>query len=177
MPTLEEVLDVAKGRARVNIELKYYGHDDRLEERVVQIVEEMGMASDVVLMSLKLDAIRKLRALRPGWTVGLLSATAVGDLTRVDADFLAVHPGLATPRFVRRARAAGKRVYVWTVNDPVNMFWMISRGVDGVITDEPALGRTVLTRRADMTASERLLLEAAFWLGAVPNEPPPGSDV
>ncbi len=45
VPTLEEVLDVAKGRARVNIELKYYGHDQRLEERVVQIVEEMGMAS------------------------------------------------------------------------------------------------------------------------------------
>ncbi len=95
----------------------------------------------------------------------------------MDAHFLAVHAGLATPRFVRRAHAAGKDVYVWTVNDPVNMFWMISRGVDGVITDEPALGRTVLTRRADMTAIERLLLEAAFWLGAVPDEPPPESDV
>ena len=177
LPTLEEVLEVAKGRARVDIELKYYGHDERLEERVVQIVEEMGMASDVVLMSLKLDAIRKLRVLRPSWTIGLLSATAVGDLTRVDADFLAVNTGLVTPRFVRRAHAAGKDVHVWTVNDPVNMFWMISRGVDGLITDEPALARTVLTRRADMTAIERLLLEAAFWLGVVPKEPPPESDV
>ena len=34
VPTLEEVLMRAKGRAKVVIELKYYGHDQQLEERV-----------------------------------------------------------------------------------------------------------------------------------------------
>ena len=37
--TLREVLETARGHVGVVIELKYYGHDDRLEDRVVEIVE------------------------------------------------------------------------------------------------------------------------------------------
>ena len=177
IPTLTEVLELVKGAGRVAIELKYYGHDERLEERVVGLVEEAEMASDVVIMSLKQQGIQKIRELRPAWTIGLLTATAIGDLTRIDVDFLAVHGGLATPRFVNRAHAAGKDVYVWTVNDPVHMSRMVSRGVDGLITDEPALAGRVLSERANLSSVERLLLEAAFFLGAVPAEPPATEDL
>ena len=177
IPTLTEVLELAKGAARVDIELKYYGHDERLEERVVTIVEAADMASDVVIMSLKRQGIQKVRELRPDWTIGLLTATAIGDLTRTDVDFLAVHSSLAVPRFINRAHAAGKDVYVWTVNDPAHMSRMVSRGVDGLITDEPALARQVLTERANLSSVERLLLEVAFFLGAVPAEPPATEDL
>jgi glycerophosphoryl diester phosphodiesterase len=177
IPTLSEVLELCRGQARVDIELKYYGHDQSLEERVVRIVEEADMASDVVVMSLNLAAMRKMRELRPTWTLGVLAATAVGDLTSVDLDFLAVHSGMATHGFTRRAHRAGKDVYAWTVNDPVHMSRLATRGVDGLITDEPALARSVLESRAEMSSVERLLLEAAFWLGAVPNEPPAEADL
>ncbi len=178
LPTLEEVLALAKRRgARLDIELKYYGHNERLEERVVELVESAGMASDVVIMSLKADMVAKVRRLRPEWTVGLLTAKAVGELTRADADFLAVHVGMVDPAFVRRAHHSGKDVYVWTVNDPVNMSTMMSRGVDGVITDEPALARSVIADRAGLGSIERLLLEASIWLGADTREPPPEADI
>ena len=36
---VEEVLELARGRAGVTIELKHYGHAQRLEERVAEIVE------------------------------------------------------------------------------------------------------------------------------------------
>ena len=38
-------------------------------------------------------------------------------------------------------------------------------GVDGVITDEPALARQVLAERAAMSSPQRLLLNAALYLG------------
>jgi len=112
VPTLEQVLEICKGRSRVNIELKYYGHNERLEERVAEIVERMGMEDEVVLMSLAYDIVLSMKALLPEWTVGLLTAKAMGDLTTSEADFLAVHVGIAGSRFVRRAHAAGKEVYV-----------------------------------------------------------------
>ncbi len=177
VPTLEQVLEICKGRSRVDIELKYYGHNERLEERVAEIVERMGMEDEVVLMSLAYDIVRSMKALRPEWTVGLLTAKAVGDLTTSDADFLAVHVGIASPRFVRRAHAAGKDVYVWTVNDKLNMSRMMSRGVDGVITDHPALAREVITERAELSPAERLMVTAAFWMGLEPKEPPPEADI
>ena len=63
------------------------------------------------------------------------------------------------------AKAAGKDVYAWTVNDPLEMSAMMSLGVDGIITDEPALARQVLTERASMSSPERLLLLVAERLG------------
>ena len=176
VPTLEQVLEICKGRSKVDIELKYYGHNDRLEERVAEIVERMGMEDEVVLMSLVYDIVLSMKALRPDWTVGLLTAKAVGDLTTSEADFLAVHVGIASSGFVRRAHAAGKEVYVWTVNDKINMSRMMSRGVDGVITDHPALARQVLKDRAELSSAERLMLTAAFWMGLEPKEPPPEVD-
>jgi glycerophosphoryl diester phosphodiesterase len=177
VPTLEQVLEICKGRARVNIELKFYGHNQRLEERVAEIVERMGMEDEIVLMSLAADLVTSMKATRPNWTVGLLTAKAVGDLTKSDADFLAVHVGIAGHRFVRRAHAAGKDVHVWTVNDRINMSRVMSRGVDGVITDYPALARQVIEDRTELSAAERLMLTAAFWMGLEPKEPPPETDV
>ena len=145
VPTLGEVLDAVRGRARLVIELKYYGHDEQLEQRVIDTVEAHDMAQEVALMSLSLPGIEKARGLRPGWHAGLLAATAVGDLTRLDMDFLAVNAGMANRHFIERAHQRGRRVFVWTVNDPASMSYWMSRGVDGLITDEPAMARQVPT--------------------------------
>jgi len=164
-PTLRDVLETVRGRSKLVIELKYYGHDEQLEQRVVEIVEDAGMADEVVVMSLKLDGIQKLQALRPDWTTGLLAAKAVGDLTRLDVDFLAVNQSMARPAFIKRAHKAGKQVFVWTVNDGLSLSRWVSMGVDGVITDEPALARNILAQRAELSSAERLILSAALFFG------------
>lgn len=169
IPRLADALQLCKGKVTVNIELKYYGHDKQLEQRVAEIVEAAGMESQIVAMSLEYEAVQKMKLLRPKWTVGLLTATAIGDVTKLDADFLAVSSSMASRQFIRRARGRRKPVYVWTVNDPIQLSRMISMGVDGVITDEPGLARSVLARRAQMSPVERLLINLAFWIGAVPN--------
>jgi glycerophosphoryl diester phosphodiesterase len=162
VPTLRDVLDEAHGRAGVVIELKYYGHQDRLEARVAELVDQRGMADEVRVMSLERAGLEAMRALRPDWTLGLLAATALGNLTRVEADFLAVNTSLASAGFIRRAHDRGKQVWAWTVNDPLAMSRLISLGIDGLITDRPALAREVLRERAGLSPVERLLLQAAI---------------
>jgi glycerophosphoryl diester phosphodiesterase len=165
VPTLAEVLNAAKGKSGVIIELKYYGLDVQLEQRVVDIVEQVGMSDSVMIMSLSLDGIRKMQALRPEWTYGLLVAQSAGNLATIDVDFLAVSSRIATTQLMRRAVKAGKPVYVWTVNDPVSISRMLSLGVDGIITDEPALAREVLLDRSEMNSVERLLVHTAILMG------------
>ncbi|MCX7890403.1 MAG: glycerophosphodiester phosphodiesterase family protein [Rhodobacteraceae bacterium] len=159
-PTLGQVLAACRGRAKVMIELKYYGHDSALESRVAAIVEAAGMTGSVAVMSLKPAGIARFRALRPDWPSGLLAAKAIGDLSRLDVDFLAVNTGQVSLGLVGRAHAAGKEVHVWTVDDPMTMSRMISMGVDGLITNDPALARRIMERRNALSAFERLLL----WL-------------
>ena len=165
VPTLADVLTAAKGRSKLIVELKYYGHDQQLEQRVIDLIEAADMQDDTMIMSLEYAGIQKVRALRPDWKIGLLSARAVGDLTRLDADFLAVNMALARPTLVKAAHAAGKELYVWTVNDALAMSQMLSLGVDGIITDEPALGREVLLARAELSSAQRLLLHMAPIFG------------
>ena len=45
---------------------------------------------------------------------------------------------------------------------------MISRGVDGLITDKPALAKAVLAQRSLMSPARRLLLDLAGMLGVTP---------
>ncbi|MGR3637076.1 MAG: glycerophosphodiester phosphodiesterase family protein [Shimia sp.] len=164
-PLLEDVLRAAKDKSGVIIELKYYGHDEKLEQRVAEIVEAEGMVDQVKIMSLKYDAVEKMRALRPDWSIGLLASASLGQMWNLNADFLAVNSATTSHRLVRESQAVGKKVYVWTVNDPLAMSAMISMGVDGLITDEPELARLVLSERRDLSGPERLVLGLAGYIG------------
>ena len=161
VPTLARVLEEVHGKAHLLIELKYYGHDQQLEQRVIDLVEQAGMTDSIAIMSLKYDGVKKIRELRPDWDIGLLSSTALGNLSDLDLDFLAVNMAMASAGFIHRSHAAGKQVFVWTVNDPVSMSRMMSLGVDGLITDEPELARKILAERSTMNSMERLLLHTA----------------
>jgi glycerophosphoryl diester phosphodiesterase len=177
VPTLAQALATCKGVSRVDIELKYYGHNERLEERVVELVEAAGMQDAIVTMSLSRDMVEKMKRLRPAWTSGLLSAKAIGDLSGVRADFLAVEKGMATRRFIRRAHRAGKPVYVWTLDDPARMVRMMGLGVDGIITNRPGVAREVVERYARMSEAERLFLFVMTTLGAEKDERPPPDEL
>jgi glycerophosphoryl diester phosphodiesterase len=166
VPTLAEALAACKGRCRVIVELKSYGHHQQLEQRVAAIVEAAGMQDSCVFMSLDHEMVRRMKALRPDWRVGLLVAKAIGDLTDLRADFLAVEARTATRPFVQRAHRARQDVYVWTVNDPAWMLVALSHGVDGLITDKPTLARRVIERRAQMSTAQRFLVAQLIRMGA-----------
>jgi glycerophosphoryl diester phosphodiesterase len=165
VPTLAEALSVCKGVSNVDIELKDYGHDQQLEARVIALVEAAGMQKQIVTMSLSGKMVANMKRLRPEWTSGLLIAKAIGNVTRLPVDFLAVESRMATRRLVRSAHAAGKPVYVWTVNDPQRMIRLIGLGVDGLITDSPALGREVVTNYSGTGPAQRLFLYVMTRLG------------
>jgi glycerophosphoryl diester phosphodiesterase len=166
VPTLAEALAVCKGRSRVIVELKSYGHDQKLEERVAAIVEAAGMENDCIFMSLDHHMVWKMKLLRPSWRVGVLVAKALGDLTTLQADFLAVESKIASAAFVRRAHRADKDVYVWTVNDPAWMLNAMGHGVDGLITDVPDVACRVVARRAALSDAQRILVALLVRLGA-----------
>ena len=167
-PRLAEVLSLCKGRAGVLIELKYYGHQQKLEQRVVDVVEAAGMSDQVMVMSLDYRGLSRLHALRPQWKVGLLSSVRLGNLAKLDLDFLGLNARTTSRRQIEEARQQGLQTFVWTVNDPLDISVMLGRGVDGVITDDPALARSVRQTRAESGFGENLLLDLAAMLGRKP---------
>jgi glycerophosphoryl diester phosphodiesterase len=161
VPTLTEVLQLCKDRVGLMIELKYYGGEKRLEESTAERVEAAGMAEQVKYMSLSYSGIQRMRELRPAAVSGLLSSVALGRLSRLELDFLALNGRAASRRLVRHAQSADKDIMVWTVNDAVGISNMLGRGVDGIITDEPALAVAIRREHEELEPARRLLMQLA----------------
>jgi glycerophosphoryl diester phosphodiesterase len=142
LPILPEVLDLARGRARVAVELKhgpvYY---PGIEQALAAAIHYAGMAEDTLVISFDHPALRRLRELAPEVAVGVLYAArpvdAVALARAADAQILEPQWSMVTAEDVEQAHAAGLLVVPWAVNDPAQMSAVLALGVDGLATDYP----------------------------------------
>jgi glycerophosphoryl diester phosphodiesterase len=168
-PLLAEVFDLARGRMKINVELKYNVPDPDLAPAVVEFLRAGALIDEAVVTSLDYAALKQVESLEPRIRTGHIVTAAVGNVTRTSADFLSLNAAQATPSLIRRARAAGKDVAVWTVNDPESMLRMIERGADNIITDDPGLLVRVMRERGTLGRAEILGLR----LRVLFDKPPP----
>lgn len=146
---LEELLE-AHPDASVNIDLK--------EAPVIApALDGLRRTSAWHRVCLTSFSTRRLRAARRWAPSAIETAAGPGEVLlqrttpprlaqRIGArpDRLQVPARLVTAGYLRRAHAHGLPVDAWTVNDPAHMSRLITLGVDGIMTDAPALLRDVL---------------------------------
>lgn len=148
IPTLAEVLDLARGRIGLNIELKHHGHEQHLVESALDLVRAAGMGGDCLLTSEDLGALRRVKDLAPHLRIGWIVDADPGNPRNLEINALSLHLPLATPGLIRACQAAGVETHVWTVNERVDMVRLIRLGVTSIITDRPAVLRKVLAEGA-----------------------------
>ena len=170
VPTLAEVIDFARGKFRINIELKYNVPDEQLAAAVVALLREQRFLDQVVITSLDHASLRQVEKLQPSLATGLIVTAAVGNVVRTDTDFISLNSARATTTLVNQARAAGKQVHVWTVNKPEVMLRMIERDVDNIITDDPAALVRVMRDRNGLTPQQQVGLRLRVLFTASPPE-------
>jgi glycerophosphoryl diester phosphodiesterase len=170
VPTLAEVIEFARDRFRLNIELKYNVPDRGLAPAVIQLLRDRAFVEQVVITSLDQASLRQVQQIAPGIDTGLIVTAAVGNVTRTDTDFVSLSSARATTSLVRRAKATGKQVHVWTVNKPEVMLRMIERDVDNIITDDPATLVRVMRDRNALTAPEQVGLRLRVLFTESPPE-------
>ena len=183
IPTLNESLDLARGRIGVYVEIKNADDDTQLLAHLMQLAEgrdtllpEMGdnvialieqsgtrnlalaraaikqirenrMVSRVVIQSfspivcavakieaprIRTELLASYDAERPQIWGDYLRWARLLDVAGFNAEAEAVNPAL-----VDQMHAEGRRVAVWTVNDPEEMRRFQAMGVDAIITDRP----------------------------------------
>jgi glycerophosphoryl diester phosphodiesterase len=169
-PTLAEVIDVVRGRTKINIELKYNVPDSTLAPAVVELLRRKAFLDQVVITSLDYGALKQVESIEPSLRTGHIVTAAVGNVVRTEADFLSLNSARATGTMVRQAHRAGKEVHVWTVNKPEVMLRMIERGVDNIITDDPVTLIRLLNERRALSRPELLGLRLRVLFGKPPKE-------
>lgn len=168
VPTLEEAIRLARGKIKLNIELKFRGRNRQLAGAVARLIRRERFESECVVASLTYDGLSEAKRHNPRLRTAAVVTFAVGDMNRLEADVISVNRKFLTNRLVRRAQALGKEVYVWTVNDPRSMIKLIELGVTNIITNEPRLLVSIRREREDLSEVERRLLAARYFLDIKP---------
>ena len=144
IPTLDEVIEYSRGRMGLNIEVKDNGHNRNIVSKVVRCLEEHDFVDQCVLTSMNYSFLQQAKELNPDIRTGYIMTMTYGSIRDIDAaDFFSVKYTYVTAAFVQEAHSCGKEVHAWTVNYPGDIQRMITYGVDGIITDDPALAHEV----------------------------------
>ena len=117
--------------------------------------EPADLDNPVVVMSFATTALRRVKLLAPEIPTVLLLERLLPRLPigLLPAGVPIAGPDVAllraNPSFVKRAHERGFRVYVWTVDHPADVEFVVRLGVDTVITNRPA---SVLSQIDALTA-------------------------
>ncbi|MBR5178684.1 MAG: glycerophosphoryl diester phosphodiesterase membrane domain-containing protein [Lachnospiraceae bacterium] len=151
--TLEEMLDVIRGKEKLYIELKGATADNQMVDDVVRMVKEHDCMEDCVLISLNYDIIDYAETTYPEFETGTLFFISLGDVSRLNCDLLIMEESAATDTSIDQIHSAGKLAYVWTVNTEAGMHRFLASEIDGIITDEIPMSEQVqeeLDSRTDL---------------------------
>jgi glycerophosphoryl diester phosphodiesterase len=156
VPRLEHLLE-RWPQVRLNVDPK----SDAAVEPLAALLDRTGAWERVCIGSFSDRRLRRVRALggpRACTSMGPRAATlaravaAVGHVPRRNADCIQIplrhgRIPLVTPRFLRAAHRTGLPVHVWTIDDAATMHTLLELGVDGIMTNRPALLRDVFAAR------------------------------
>lgn len=145
VPTLREVLELCKGKIKLNIEVKITGHESTLTEQLLSLIDEFEFEQQCVITSTNTNILKQIKEQNSNLKTGYIISVAYGNFYDKDyIDFFSMKSTFVTERIVQQAHALGKEVHVWTVNSKSELTRVKELGVDSVITDYPILAREVL---------------------------------
>ncbi len=137
LPTLSTVLFRYAPTAFLDIELKVPG----LESLTVSMLQQRAPRHGYVVSSFLPEVITRLRHLDPRLPLGLIcdrrSQLAMWPRLPISALFL--HTRLVSRTLLDELRAAGRQVFVWTVNRAAEMRTYAEMQVDGIVSDDTQL--------------------------------------
>ena len=155
IPTLKEVLDLAKGRVLVNIEIKNPTHQrhsiTELSEKTLREVEKAGIMDKVIYSSFNPASLDWIKGKEPrAWTAFLFHRpwNSLRDIP-VSQDYavLNLRNIHLTREKIAEIKKSGKKINVYTVNPEEEIRQFADWGVDGIITNYPDRLVKILQKR------------------------------
>ena len=154
IPTLTEVLEMARGEVLLNIEIKAVpAVKERSVAHLIDMLYRFDAERRCLISSFNPVILRRLARLDSSIPRGLLltgsvlsrsTGASLRRITKVNSIHL--HTRVVDARLAMKIKAMGLFVLVWGANTPEAMQRMIDTGVDGIITDEPLALSKILER-------------------------------
>jgi glycerophosphoryl diester phosphodiesterase len=136
LPRLRDILQRYRD-SFLDIELKVKG----LERITLDLFLRYKPRRGFVISSFQPGVLKSAHALDATVPLGLICEfeNQLRQWNEIPVQYVIPRLDLAEPELIRRIKGAGKKVIVWTVNDPDNMRRLAEHGVDGIISDDTGL--------------------------------------
>lgn len=160
--TLSPLAEVLGSFPQIRFTVEIKQKDPPIEEQVIAVIQECGVADTVVLASEHDAVVNRVRSLAPT----IATNCAAGEVFEFMQKVFTEQPGgyfppgqafqippeyggvtLVTPETVTAIHDSGAEVHVWTINDPDEMEKLFDLGVDGIMSDFPGLLLDVAQKR------------------------------
>lgn len=145
IPTLEATLNALPNGAFVNIELKDKGHLSKqyFIGQVAKACKPHLSRLQILLSSFQCSLLWEVKKQQLPYPFGLIVSSewhylpaALFCTLLLCPDSIHLDQRLAQKPLIRFLRAFGKKVLVWTVNDPQRAQRLIANGANGIFTDD-----------------------------------------
>ncbi|MFN8578147.1 MAG: glycerophosphodiester phosphodiesterase [Candidatus Sericytochromatia bacterium] len=147
IPTLEEVIQLTKGKIMLNIEIKKYSVKrsikvDGIEHKIVKLLEKYDIVNDVLISSFSKLAIQRIKDFNPNISIAFLYRFGINPRIIKKFDKLALYSFNQSKRaFSKKAlnelQEQELKLNLYTVNQKREMKKFIKLGVNGIITNYP----------------------------------------
>lgn len=144
LPRLEQIVKRYRPRAFLDIELKVRN----LESKTLTALREEPVGPGYVISSFIPDVVMELEARSVRAPLGIIcdKPSQLARWRKLPIDYVIAHQALVEQKLVREVRGAGKRLFVWTVNNKQAMLRLAAWGVDGIVSDNTQLLVSTLGR-------------------------------
>ena len=144
IPTLAEVLQRFGKDLFLNIEIKRNGHDDGIVQRTIDVITEYGNLDNCDITSQNYETIEEVKRINPDILTAYTSIIGLGEIHMLEAaDIISIQETFANYANIEKLQNAGKRVFVWTVNESDTIKKLIALNVNAILTNDPILCKSI----------------------------------
>ncbi len=136
VPTIEDILDLCKGKIKINLELKEKV-DSKMMDDLIKMVKERNMQNQVIFTSLDIKNVEYIEKKDSNLLTGLIYFVTLGKKENFISDYLIMEEREATDSNIFNLQIQGHKVIVWTVNTDESIEKFVKSEADGIISDNP----------------------------------------
>ena len=157
IPTLLELIELAKDKISLNCEIKVEG----IVKKIIHIFQDADILDSTIVSSFLHEELIKIQKIEPQLKLATLVPTEAGKFSdwnykkklidyTFENNYYAINPlyKLADKRFIEYAHEKNIKVFPWTVDSGIAMRKLINMGTDGIITNDISRLKEVLNRNS-----------------------------
>ena len=149
VPFIEEIIETIPPKKKLFVEIKC---GPEIVPILTKTLVESGKIEQIVIIAFDLEVATQAKQAMPQVPVYWLLSTKKDNETKQQLphdpknlqiaqdrglDGLDVHYAGVTPEFMQAVKQFGQKLYVWTVDDPVEAQRLVDLGVTGITTNRP----------------------------------------